>query len=133
MAIVEKCVHGERVVSVCRECKKLYVVHERIHNRAGYIWRVAKCRARRKGKLFTIPRSSIIIPSHCIVLGIPLDSRNRDYNPTIDEIIPGLGYVPGNVEIISGRANRIKSDASLRDIQAIECYMRMHPRRPSSH
>ena len=32
--------------------------------------------------------------------------------PSIDRIIPSLGYVPGNVAVISLAANRIKSDCT---------------------
>ena len=31
-------------------------------------------------------------------------------SPTLDRLIPELGYVPGNIAVISMKANRIKSD-----------------------
>lgn len=40
-------------------------------------------------------------------------------SPTLDKIIPALGYVPGNVWVISHRANTIKSDASLEELKTL--------------
>jgi hypothetical protein len=98
------------------------------YNCALYLWRAAKNRARKRGVLFTIASTDIAIPTHCPVLGIPLDSRDHDHAPSLDEIVPGLGYTVRNVCVISGRANRIKSDATLLDLQAIESYVRYRSR-----
>ena len=51
----------------------------------------------------------------CPVLGIPLvigEGACSDNSPSIDRIIPELGYVKGNIKVISRRANRIKNDAT---------------------
>lgn len=37
--------------------------------------------------------------------------------------VPALGYVKGNVFVISFRANRIKTDASVTEIAALLAYM----------
>ena len=36
----------------------------------------------------------------------------KDASPSIDRIIPTLGYVRGNVIVVSLKANRIKNDAT---------------------
>ena len=41
----------------------------------------------------------------------------------MDKIIPSLGYVKGNVQIISNRANFMKNDATIENIQALLAYM----------
>ena len=74
---------------------------------------------------FTIKPSDIVIPSHCPVLGIALDRSNRDHTPTLDEVVQGRGYVPRNICVISGRANRIKSDARPDELAAIAAYARL--------
>lgn len=58
-----------------------------------------------------------IVPTICPVLGIEITVfGGRDNRPEIDRLIPSLGYVPGNVAIISARANRIKNDGTLDDL-----------------
>jgi len=64
----------------------------------------------------------IEIPAVCPLLGTPLNASGRRFdanNPSIDRIIPTLGYVPGNVWVISWRANAIKHDATLEELESI--------------
>ena len=75
----------------------------------------AKTRAQKKGVPFSIEMSDIVIPGKCPYLDIPIILDNttmKDNSPSLDKIIPDLGYVKGNIEVISIRANRIKDNAS---------------------
>lgn len=85
----------------------------------------AKNRAHKRGTPCTITRADIVIPTHCPVLGIPLDSRDRDHAPSLDEVVPGLGYVPRNICVISCRANRMKSDGTPEELAAVAAYARL--------
>jgi len=124
MPIIEQCVHGKRTIGECRDCKKVY--YERTKNDTSrWLWKAAKSRARIKGLAFTITPDDVKVPMHCPVLGIVLDSHNRDHTPSIDAVVPELGYTSRNICVISGRANRIKSDATEQEIKAIECYVRL--------
>jgi len=79
----------------------------------------AKKRAKRRGTPFTIVWQDIKIPETCPVLGIKLErgvGRLSDASPTVDAIIPSKGYTPDNIAVISHRANRIKTDATLEEI-----------------
>lgn len=64
----------------------------------------------------------------CPIYGVPFVRKanrrdNAPYTPTVDRIVPHLGYVKGNLIIISRRANNIKSDASWQEmIQVAEFY-----------
>jgi transposase len=75
-----------------------------------------KARNARRGKWeFTIAMTDIEWPSHCPVLGIELDwfsPCRTEGSPSFDRIDPSKGYIPGNVAIISWRANRIKNDGT---------------------
>lgn len=77
------------------------------------IWQCAKLRAKKKGFPFDIEVSDILIPSHCPALGIPLfvgKSGGIANSPSLDRLIPELGYVKGNVCIISHKANVAKNN-----------------------
>lgn len=63
----------------------------------------------------------------CPVLGIDLfwgEGSDRNNSPSLDRIDPSLGYTKDNVCIISWKANRIKSDATIDEIEAILYYMK---------
>jgi hypothetical protein len=38
------------------------------------------------------------------------------FSPSLDRIDPSRGYIPGNVQVISNRANLLKRDGTLREI-----------------
>lgn len=89
----------------------------------------ARCRARRRGQPFSIIADDIHVPTLCPALGMPLrrdgrDGRSAEDFPTLDCIIPSLGYVPGNIAVISMRANRIKYNASWTELQQIANWVR---------
>ncbi|MFK4444681.1 hypothetical protein ABH944_004815 [Caballeronia udeis] len=95
-----------------------------------HITRSIKCRCSKNDLPFDLTWEDILslIPADltCKVLGIPLIfggklSRN---SPSIDRHIPSLGYVKGNVSIISMRANAIKSDATdPNELRSVADYM----------
>jgi hypothetical protein len=79
-----------------------------------HLYRNAKKRAASAGVPITISLSDIVVPDVCPVLGIPLMRAagsvcGTDNSPSLDRIVPELGYVPGNIAVISSRANMIKS------------------------
>lgn len=77
----------------------------------------ARNRARKKGIPFDITVEDIVIPENCPILGIPLTRNLGNHGGTsssasLDKIIPELGYVKGNVQVISLLANNMKSNAT---------------------
>lgn len=76
-----------------------------------------KSKSKRFGYEFNLDLSDIVIPEYCPVLGIKLSFDNEnDAKPSIDRIDNTKGYVKGNIIVVSGRANRIKSDATLQEL-----------------
>jgi hypothetical protein len=76
----------------------------------------AKVRAKRDGVPFDIQPSDIMIPENCPIFGTPLviaegagKKGPKDNSPSLDKRIPSLGYVKGNIEVISFKANRLKN------------------------
>ena len=48
-----------------------------------------------------------------------LGSKNNDLTPSIDRIDPKKGYVKDNIIVVSMRANRIKTDATVDEIRRV--------------
>jgi|ERR1700676_3662823 len=87
-----------------------------------YMVRRAKHRAKILNLPFDLTPDDINIPETCPIFGIKLQvatGRHDDSSPALDRIIPELGYVKGNVMVISQRANVLKRDASLEELQML--------------
>lgn len=98
--------------------------------RARYVLKNLGERARKAGRPFALTEDVIIDmlteTKVCPVLGIPLShavGRARDDSPSFDCFYPEFGYVPGNVFVMSRRANTIKNNATLAEIQALARWM----------
>jgi hypothetical protein len=86
------------------------------------IWNTVKSRADAAGIKFTLEILDIRIPKICPLLGIPIRRNNKviSFNsPSIDRINNDLGYVKDNIWIISHKANAMKSNASLSELQTL--------------
>ena len=81
---------------------------------------VAKSRAKKYGIEFSITAEDIVIPERCPVFGFPLISGmgrsgrpgGNVNSPSLDRIDASIGYVPGNVQVISHLANSMKHKAT---------------------
>jgi|DEB0MinimDraft_6_1074348.scaffolds.fasta_scaffold53017_3 hypothetical protein len=99
------------------------------NNKPRYLLGGAKKRAKDKSLPFDLELSDIVIPEFCPMLGIRLEvqeGRSSGCSPTLDRIVPEKGYTKGNVQVISMRANQIKSDATADEIMAVAKYMKEH-------
>jgi hypothetical protein len=111
----------------CKSCVKAYnIVHcatnaeyykgvrkaKRRHNLAWYLFLECRTRARRAQLTFNLEPSDIVIPELCPVFGFPLGTGSRDASASVDRKDCTLGYVKGNVRVISYLANRMKSNAT---------------------
>jgi hypothetical protein len=52
-------------------------------------------------------------------LVIELRGRRSGSSPSLDRIIPERGYVPGNIRVISDRANRLKGGRNLNELRRL--------------
>lgn len=87
----------------------------------------AKKRAKERHLPFNLDLDDIKIPVTCPVLGIVLrvgTRQKKDHAPTLDRIKPELGYTKGNVRVISWRANSLRSDGTLEEMQKVVAYIR---------
>ena len=91
----------------------------RKNNTLKYLYSMVKRRAKRKGIEFTISLDDLgTMPEKCPLLNIVLSPwiRSYKYNPSIDRIDSSKGYIPGNVWIISRRANMLKNNATAAEL-----------------
>jgi hypothetical protein len=91
--------------------------------------RAAKTRSTTAGVPFSITADDITVPQLCPVLGIPLhvgQAQASDNSPSLDRVLPLLGYVPGNVLVISNRANRIKNNATIHELRLVADFFERH-------
>lgn len=101
-----------------------------------------KDRARRRGYESDLTAEDMPeVPDYCPVTGLPLKlyrkwnegkgkgkgNNRHDFSPTIDRVNSNLPYLrkyKDNLQIISWRANRLKSDGTLQEFESIVEYMR---------
>lgn len=90
-----------------------------------------KDRAVKQDIEFNITVDDIAIPTTCPMLGIALFFPERGTitgknpnSPSVDRIDPNQGYVKGNVMVISWRANQLKNDSTLEEMEMIVAFRR---------
>jgi len=106
----------------CRSCQN--TTHGLGGTERHKIWERLRKRARQQKIPFELTVHDIPeIPVRCPVLGIEIKANSEagplDTSPSVDKINPSQGYVPGNIRIISNRANRIRSDATAEELYKI--------------
>lgn len=113
--VCKYCIYGH--IATGRDSKKMHL-------------NAVRHRCKVKGMAFDLTLEDLEIPATCPILGIALLQKWGEGNgagvfnsPSVDKIIPSLGYVKGNVQIISNRANLMKTDASIDDICNLLKYM----------
>ena len=101
-----------------------------------YLVNAARSRARKTGIPFDIHWRDLAFPTHCPVLGIPLEHGTKPFHqnsPSLDRIVGEKGYVKGNVIVVSFRANRIKGDSTPEELrQVAEFYTKLEQERDQS-
>ena len=100
--------------------------NRKIKNPIKYLLVKARYNAKICGVPFSLIESDLTYPEFCPALGIKLEhgfGRVGDTSPTLDRMIPKLGYVKGNVFILSHRANTLKTDATPDEIRKIVNYL----------
>ena len=113
----------------CSSCAFARFRKRRPQRTAAYDMRkAAKRRAKKKDIEFELCTNFIeaICPTHCPVLGLELNyagGKMHESTATLDRILPEHGYIPGNVAVISARANRIKNDGTAEEHRKIAEYI----------
>lgn len=89
------------------------------NNVRGRLCKSAKDRVRNQNIKCDIINEDIILVKTCPYLNINLEYGNSvqsDKSPSLDRIIPSLGYVKGNIQVISTLSNKMKSNSSIEEL-----------------
>ena len=102
---------------------------------AEFLWQTARYRARRKNREFTITIADVeaVMTDTCEILNnMPIyrypqqsggeQQHTKPDSMTLDRIDATKGYIPGNIRIISWRANALLKDATLEELKCISEY-----------
>ena len=119
--------HKERFQNYNERRRELHREDPRIRMRGG-----AKPRAKEKGIEFDLPTYKDLpkCPDKCPILGIPLivgsgkKGGGTNNSPSLDRIDNNKGYIKGNIQIISRKANQMKNNANFEDIRRLYLFMK---------
>lgn len=98
---------------------------ERYHKTKVIRWEAillqsTKARAKKLGLEHDLELSDIVIPKHCPLLGVELilsQGKPSANSASVDRIDSTKGYTKDNIQIISYKANAMKSNASREELQ----------------
>ena len=89
------------------------------------------CNLRHRAKVkkvpFTLTASDIPpVPEHCACceqVMVKAQGKPKRNSPSLDRMIPALGYVPGNIQWLCHRCNAIKLDATPEEIMQVAVFL----------
>ncbi len=116
----------DKKISKRKQKKQKFPLGEELYPVASLKFSRKRENAKKRNIEFTITMEDIEWPVLCPVLDIELDydSSGRSENSvSFDRINPNKGYIPGNVQIVSWRANRIKNDGTAEEHRKIAEYL----------
>lgn len=95
------------------------------------VWRGANTRAKKRGIPFTITvedvRDAWPADNRCPVLGLALTVGKKTAggsSPSLDRLVGEWGYTKQNIAVVSFRANTLKSDARVAELEQVVAWMR---------
>lgn len=109
---------GKRSYAKNKEKIKEAAIRWRRNNPDAQLYYQAMYSAKSRGLEFSITRADIIIPEFCPYLGVKLTNEKgrKLTNISIDRIDNTKGYIPGNIQVISYLANKMKDVATIEEL-----------------
>lgn len=97
------------------------------NNRVKMMLHRSKTRAKKHNLEFDLVLEDIQIPQLCPILGIKMEfatAKASENSPSIDRIDNTKGYTKDNIIICSWKANRLKNDFVLEDLEKMYLWMK---------
>ena len=129
-SLIEKWNPNSDTKNTCKKCSIKIRQTEKLNrdwkvDAARLLYKNIKSRCKRMGREFSIDIEDIIIPEKCPVFGFELKREDRETwmcAPSVDRIDSSKGYIKGNVTVVSRRANIIKRDATIEELEQLFNY-----------
>lgn len=139
--------HRSAKYSYCMECNRIYgrerareqrekdpeefrKYRRRLHSKdpIGGLYRGTKSRARVRGISFTITLEDLELDGCCQCCGREMfvteeKGYQKPHSPSLDRLIPKLGYIPGNVNVICWRCNDVKRNSTLDELRTVVAWL----------
>lgn len=127
-AVIRNREHAQRKLAEGLSRSQAYNYSWREKNPKKYMLQNAKSSAAKRGLEFNITEEDFEIPEYCPVFGFKLalvcDQGVKDNKPSLDRIDSTKGYIKGNIQVISWRANNLKSNGVLEEFEKLVEFMR---------
>ena len=129
-SLVEKWNVNSGTKDICKKCSTKIRQSEKLNrdwkiDAAKLLYKNIKSRCKRTGREFSIELEDIVIPEKCPVFGFDLkreDKKTWMCAPSVDRIDSSKGYIKGNVTVVSRRANILKRDATVEELEKLLNY-----------
>lgn len=129
-SLIEKWNINSDTKNTCKKCSIKIRQTEKLNrdwkvDATRLLYKNIKSRCKRMGREFSIDIEDIIIPEKCPVFGFELKREDRETwmcAPSVDRIDSSKGYIKGNVTVVSRRANIIKRDATIEELEQLFNY-----------
>ena len=129
-SLIEKWNINSDTKNTCKKCSKKNARTEKLNrdwkvDAARLLYSNIKSRCKRIGREFSIDIEDIIIPEKCPVFGFDLKREDKQTwmcAPSVDRVDNSKGYIKGNITVVSRRANILKKDATLEELEQLFNY-----------
>jgi hypothetical protein len=118
------------VHNTCKLCRQKNARRRYVENPFKSLHRTKKSECKKKGIPYNLTEEYLksIWTDECPITGVKLEIANKvgehHKSAWLDRIDPDGGYVQGNVAFISGRINRIKYNATIRELELLLDWMK---------
>ena len=103
----------------CSKCKNQRPSYSKYKNPLAPTFYKRKNVAQRIGIEFSIELQDLEIPEYCPILKTKIILGDPQYGLSIDRINSKFGYIKGNVQVISVRANMLKNNGTLEEFEKL--------------
>ena len=120
-AVEELGLKGQRHWRARKKLRTAMLAINKAEDIVEHIYKRARGSAASRDIEFTIEPAHVVLVAKCPILGVPLEydglgDKESVHKPSLDRIDNSKGYVPGNVQVVSARANVLKRDATLEEL-----------------